>query len=106
MEHFVIAKIQGCEGAIYTQNHVQAQSINIGAPSFLWASIFPYNFGKTCTIIILMTFFTILFEVFFLAILHLIDQKLKTILFFCFCFWQFEFQCDEGSIELSKLNMK
>jgi hypothetical protein len=79
MEHFVNAKIQGCESAIYTQSHVQAQSININAPSLLWASIFPYNFGKTCTVILPMTFFTILFEVFFLTILHLIDQKLKTI---------------------------
>jgi hypothetical protein len=82
MEHFVNAKTQGCEGAIYTQSHVQAQSINIGAPSFLWASIFPYNFGKTCKVILPMTFITILFEAFFLTILYLIDQKLKKFGFF------------------------
>jgi hypothetical protein len=66
MEHFVNAKIQGCEGAIYTQSHVQAQSINIGTSSFLWASIFPYNFGKTCAVILPMTFSLSYLKFFFL----------------------------------------
>ncbi len=38
--------------AIYTQRHVQAHPISIGAPSSHWASIFPFIFDTPCTVIL------------------------------------------------------